>query len=68
MLATPMIPLPQKRAHFSMVLGAVLEAHERGSAHGVAHEHGREDHHGVHDDAVGRHAVLADEAQKLPVV
>ena len=51
-----------------MILRAVLEAHERGGADGVAHEHGGEHHHRVHDDAVGRYAVLADEAQKLPVV
>ncbi len=51
-----------------MVLRSVLEANKRRRADGVAHEHRREHHGRVHDDAVGRHAVLADEAQQLPVV
>lgn len=51
-----------------MVACAVVVADDGGAADGIAHEDGHEEEGRVHDDAIGRHAVFAREAEELVVV
>ena len=51
-----------------MVACAVVVADDGGAADGIAHEDGHEEEGRIHDDAIGRHAVFAREAEELVVV
>ena len=51
-----------------MVLGTVVEAHQRGAADGIAHKNRHKNELDVHQHAVGRHAVLAHQLHELEVV
>ena len=50
------------------VIGTIVVADDGRTAEGVAHIHGNEQEAGVHDDAVGGHAVFPGKAQQLVVV
>ena len=54
--------------HLGTVACTVVEADDGRTAEGVAHIHGNEQEAGVHDDAVGGHAVFPGKAQQLVVV
>ncbi len=59
---------PEKAAHLGHVARAIGIAHEGRHALGVADEDRAKDHPHVHDDAVGRDAIRADECHELQVV